>query len=345
MQLRVRLSVFRMFLLCLAAILTLFCMPFSQVSAATVREVPVTITLDPLWLQYNLDEEVTIEAVTKKEGDTYEVEAFIDSYDGEQEIDFKTELVNGKYVSKAVFSSSEIGTYKLSYKITMYGKNKMWVGTASKDIRVDNMPPAAPSIDGRVVISPSKNLEVGEKIRITAYVPNKGEIIHEDVFIWGDRPFKDEEIQNVKIRKSGRQYIMTGEFTPKKGGEYLFFFSLTMRDKDGLPIEGIAELEFEVKDNGNIMTSISPNTASMKVGEDIYLLFTYYLDEDAEHSVEFNLPVEDIFTVYNSKAQAYQKLVKFTPDKKKTYTFEATVEQKGDGGKREGSVKTRISVR
>lgn len=120
---------------------------------------------------------------------------------------------------------------------------------------------------------------------------------------------------------------------------------LIMRDKDGKHTDGSSFVEFEVKESPVIPTSLSPKTATMKLGEEIYLVATYQVIEGVEHTISWNLPAEEELTTYNKEKQAYQTLIKFKPDKKKTYTFEVKVNQVVNGYQKSGKATTKIVVR
>lgn len=321
------------------------CIPiYSQ--AAEPRQVSVKLQLTPDLIQYdpNSEQEILIEATTEKKGDSYEVRASLESsYNGQEEISFETELVNGYYVSKAKFTPYEITNYTINYEIMMYDKNRTWIGQAKRTIRSDNMPPAIPSVEGKLTISPKNQLEVGKTIKFTSTIPNFGEIYKEDYYF--PHPFQEKGLEDFKTKKSGRNYISTGSFTPKKPGKYRVVIFLIMRDKNGKHTEGSSYIEFEVKDSPVIHTSLSPNTASMKLGEEIYLVATYQAIEGIEHKISWNLPAEEELTTFNQEKQAYQTLIKFKPDKKKTYTFEVKVNQVVDGQQKTGKATTNIMVR
>lgn len=106
-------------------------------------------------------------------GDSYEVK----TGDKLGDLHVETTLEEGKYISRMSFLAEYNGEKTFDYSISMYGDGQEWVGHASVSIRVkDNMPQAIPHVNSKFVISPSKNVVVGQKIKFTVTTPYKGDI-------------------------------------------------------------------------------------------------------------------------------------------------------------------------
>ncbi|MED1793442.1 hypothetical protein [Brevibacillus nitrificans] len=311
------------------------------------REVPVKLTVVPG--DYELGDEITLEAVTEKMGDSYVVE----TTEKLGELQVETTLEEGKYVSKMSLMADYIGERTFDYSISMYGDGQEWVGHASVTIRVkDNMPTSMPVANAKFVISPSKNLVVGQKIKFTVTTPYKGGISKEGEFHFFRSSSADstQKVQQMRTIRRGSVYITTGYFTPKKPGTYLPVYSMIMEDEKTKELwEGFGEYSFEVKENPKITVTLSPNTAYMKAGEDIYLSATYMVQKSPAFSdqlITWNQPgLDKIFGTYDEELGGYRYLYRFHPEKKGTYNLEVTFQMESDGVKREGKAKTKIYVR
>lgn len=126
--------------------------------------------------------------------------------------------MNGYYVSKAKFTPYEITNYTINYEIMMYDKNRTWIGQAKRTIRSDNTPPALPSVEGKLTLSPKSKLEVGKTIKFTSTIPNVGEIYIEDFYFF--HPFYEEVLEDFKTKKvdeiisvQGRSHLKNPERT------------------------------------------------------------------------------------------------------------------------------------
>ncbi|QRG68808.1 hypothetical protein [Brevibacillus choshinensis] len=315
--------------------------------AAEKIEVPVKLTVLSEEGEPKLDDEITIEAVTEKKGDYYE--AFFTNVKESAE----TKIVDGHYVSRVTFQAEYIGEKTFDYSISMHGEGQAWVGHASVTIRVkDNMPGVIPSVDSGFVISPSKNLIVGQKIKFTVTTPYKGEITKEGNFHFYSMNSVDDtqKVEQVRTVRRGNFYVTTGYFTPKIPGTYMPFFFNKMQDEKTKEVwEGIGFYKFEVKENPTIAVSLSPNTAYMKAGEEIYLTVTYPLNKDSgssEHYMSWNNPsVVQFIGTYDDDLRGYKYIYRFKPAKKGTYTLEVSVKQDSSGQIRVGKAKTKIYVR
>lgn len=333
---------FRTFLLLFSLVAVMFAYIPSVALADDYIEVPVKFTVKPDAQPIRLGEEITIEAVTKKEGNTFEVHATWSGGTSHNELITETTLEGDHYVSRGTVHADVIGILTINYKITMRGEGKEWVGKASATIDVkDNMPPAIPSVEGKISMYPSDKIEIGKPVQFKAYVPNKGNF-SQARFRFG-YPNHHEIVENVKTVRSGSKYVTTGSFTPKKAGKYTVYYSIIMKDEEGNPIEGSAVIKFTVHDNGKIYASLSPNTATMNVGEEIYLLLTYTMDENM--TVQWNYPAESTVVDHDPETGLHKELLKFKPEKTGTYNFEVTITQDVNGSKKTGKAKTKIYVR
>lgn len=214
------------------------------------------------------------------------------------------------------------------------------------------MPHTIPSIDSEFVISPSKNLEVGQKIKFTVTTPIKGKVIREGKFIFFSFSSVDDtqKVEQVRTIQKGNQYVTTGYFTPIKAGTYKAYFTNIMQDEQTKELwEGSGVYTFEIKENPKIIVSLSPNTAYMKAGEEIYLTVTYPMKKDSESSEHYmswnNQNVDQFIGTYDEALGGYKYVYHFKPEKKGTYNLEVTVRQETNGQDREGKAKTKIFVR
>jgi|GEM_PF-6052677 len=166
--------------------------PYYTVAAET-EEVPVEIKLNPPKDRFSKYTKIQIQAVTKAEG-KLDTASFELEYESEEEEDLvvkamqpDTKKIGKNYVSTATFTPEEdlglqIGNITIRYKIIMKDDDKTWTGTAEKRIFVDNMPPSIPTVDSTFSISPSKSIQVGEKIKFTVETPIMGKIVEPAVF-------------------------------------------------------------------------------------------------------------------------------------------------------------------
>jgi hypothetical protein len=251
------------------------------------------------------------------------------------------------------FQSEYIGEKTFDYYIYMYGEGQGWVGHASVSIRVkDNMPGVIPAVDADFAISPSKNLIVGQKIKFTVTTPYKGKITEEGNFRFFSMSSVDDtqKVEQVRTIRRGNYYVTTGYFTPKKSGKYTAYFFNAMQDEKTKEVwEGVGVNKFEVKENPTIAVSLSPNTAYMKAGEEIYLTVTFPLKKDSdssEHFISWNNPnLVQFIGTYDDDLGGYKYVYRFKPEKKETYNLEVNVKQELNGQIREGKAKTKIYVR
>ncbi|GED57898.1 hypothetical protein ABER61_19775 [Brevibacillus formosus] len=304
------------------------------------ESIPVELKISPDKDRYSPGTKIQIEAVTKKEGKSFEAKIVVKAkMDKEHTITIEPETkIKGKsYVSKATFTPEDIignnaGSLGIEFEIILSDTNKMWVGKTNKRIFVDNMPETVPSVDSEFFILPEQKLKVGEKIKFTVHTPYKG-IIREDAkflffsFNSVDTTQKVEKVRTIHDRKKG-MYVTTGYFTPRKEGTYTPFFFLEMYDKEkDEDISGSGVIKFDVIANPKIETSLSPQTITIKLGDEIYLLLTYQATgmDSAKFSREYNYDVTEINEEYDEENKTYKVLLKFKPEQKKTHKFEATV--------------------
>ncbi|WP_055747241.1 hypothetical protein [Brevibacillus choshinensis] len=100
---------------------------------------------------------------------------------------------------------------------------------------------------------------------------------------------KTQKVEQVRTIRRGNYYVTTGYFTPKIHGKYTaYFFNAMQDDKTKEEWEGLGFYKFEVKENPNIAVSLSPNTAYMKAGEEIYLSVTYLSPELPTQHIAWN---------------------------------------------------------
>ncbi|WJQ79114.1 hypothetical protein [Brevibacillus brevis] len=196
------------------------------------------------------------------------------------------------------------------------------------------MPGTVPVVDSEFFIYPEQTLKVGEKIKFTVHTPYKGMIREEAKFLFFsfnsvDSTQKVEKVRTTLDRKKGMYvYVTTGYFTPRKEGTYTPFFFLEMYDKEkDEEISGSGVVKFDVIANPKIEASLSPETATIKFGDEIYLLLTYQATgmDSAKFSREYNYAVAEITEEYDEENKTYKVLLKFKPEQKKTHKFEATV--------------------
>jgi len=89
-------------------------------TSCTVQSVNPTITASLI------NNAIQLTATTPSEGTNY----CIDSWGGATELG--TSLNNGNYISTAEFTPTNSGTFMVTYRITMFGKDGVvWMGTAS----------------------------------------------------------------------------------------------------------------------------------------------------------------------------------------------------------------------
>ncbi|HZG16199.1 MAG TPA: hypothetical protein VE710_14440 [Candidatus Bathyarchaeia archaeon] len=310
--------------------------------AAETEEVPVEIKLTPPKDRFGENTKIQIQAVTKAEG-KLDTASFELEYESEEEEDVvvkaiqpDTKKIGKNYVSTAAFTPEDdlglqIGSITIRYNIIMKDDSKTWTGTTEKRIFVDNSPPVIPSVESTFSISPSKSLQVGEKIKFSVETPNKGKIVEPaffDFFSAGsDDTQKVEKVKTIYNRLENA-YITTGYFTPQKEGEYFAYFGLLMKDQKTEEItEGTAYVKFTVEPDQNLYPSLSPQTATIKLGDEIYLLLTYKSSDASpeQFTREYNYDVTEINQSYDEKNGLHKVLIMFKPDKKKAYRFQAIV--------------------
>jgi len=123
-------------------------------------------------------------------------------------------------------------------------------------------------------------------------------------------------------------YITTGYFTPRKEGNYQAYFSVIMENqKTDELTEGIADVSFTVEPDQHLYPSLSPQTATLKLGDEIYLLLSYKAPgaNPEQFAREYNYDVTEISQCFDEKNGLHKVLILFKPDKKKAYRFQATV--------------------
>lgn len=305
------------------------------------KAVPVTMKLSPNLMRYAPNQTIKIEAWTKMEGTSYEVvelsifDTDLDKPEDKITVPFETKVVDGHYVTTASFRPEEdagvqIGNVGISYKIVMRSETETWVGKAVRGIQVDNMPGPMPTVESKVSYSPSQDLRAGTKIKFTVMTPYKGPIAHKAeffVFPSSKKPVPVVEKVRTRLDRKKNMYITTGYITPQKAGEYIVDFSLRMKDENSDDVwAGAGEAIFMVLPDG-IEASISPQTATMKLGEELYLLLSYTIEEKDIGGIVrvYSHGVKEEKEEYDRKNQIYKVLLKFNPAFSQTYQFEAVV--------------------
>ncbi|WP_134687284.1 hypothetical protein [Brevibacillus migulae] len=337
---------------------TLFTMLVPSLAFAEEVSVPVELKVTPVKKQYYPSEEIQIEAVTKKQGKTFEASLAIvfEGEDGEEKhpITLETAKKGMNYVSKAVFIPEDfdisIHHVSIQYNIVMKDNDKVWAGNAEKRIRVDNLPPVTPTVESEFSIYPEKSLKVDQKMKFTVHTPYMGTVekAAEFKFLSLNSVDVTQKVQKIKTTydRKKNMYMTTGYFTPKIEGEYTPYFVMLMRDKEtGEIIEATGYITFSVAADPQIQASISPQKATVRLGDTIYLLLTYKgtgIKSD-QFTRSYNQEVTEISNEYNEKEGTHSVLIKFKPDKKKTYPFEAKVKNPETGA--EAIAKTSITVR
>lgn len=257
------------------------------------ESIPVELNISPDKDRYAPGTKIQVEAVTKKEGKSFEAKIVVKAkMDKEQTITIEpdTKIKGKNYVSKATFTPEDIigdrvGSLGIEFEIIMSDTDKIWVGRANKRIFVDNMPVTVPSVDSEFFISPEQKLKVGEKIKFTVHTPYKGMIREDAKFLFFsfnsvDTTQKVEKVRTTHDRKKGI-YVTTGYFTPRKEGTYTPFFFLEMYDKEK--------------------------------------------DEEISGSGVIKFDVTEINEEYDDENKTHKVLLKFKPEQKKTHKFGATV--------------------
>jgi hypothetical protein len=197
----------------------------------------------------------------------------------------------------------------------------------------------------KLSIEPSKKTyNTGEPLTLKAETSYKSFIYNVKIFVNDQEGLvtHSSEIQGSKI-------ITTGTFIPQTAGKHKIRYEIQMLDlMSGTQWYGKAEKEIKAE-FGKIDVSLSPQTATMKLGDDIYLLVKYpttQINADKPHTVRTSVNAEEIALDAPTQNGYYQKLYRFTPEKSGTVKFTVTVSQDlGNGQKREGSATVSISVR
>lgn len=331
--------------LCLLFILTMLFPLVPAKAKAEPTEVPVKLTVNAERTPIRLGDQVIIEATTEKKGDTFQVW-------GNQDISYETVEKDGYYVSRGVLDVNFIGFERVEYQIIMYGDGVKWTGNASILIQAENnMPPVIVHVPSKITLSPTKNFEVGKRIKFTVTTPAEGGFFDQSEFRLFLNGSKDpsQKMENVRTIKKNKEYITTGYFTPTKAGDFKVQFFLQMYENEKSPLLGTGEIEFSVKESPIINVSLSPGTAYMKAGEDIYLSVVYFIDKSPDFSdraFNWNQPnIEPIYSIYDETIGGYRYVYRFQPEKKGNYNLEVTIKMNTNGQKREGKAKAKLYVR
>ncbi|HZG14054.1 MAG TPA: hypothetical protein VE710_03430 [Candidatus Bathyarchaeia archaeon] len=168
-------------------------------------------------------------------------------------------------------------------------------------------------------------------IKFTVETPNMGKIVEPAVIDFlsfgSDDTQKVEKVKTI-YNRAKNAYITTGYFTPRKEGNYLANFSVIMENqKTDELTEGFADASFTVEPDQHLYPSLSPQTATLKLGDEIYLLLSYKAPgaKPEQFAREYNYDVTEISQSYDDKNGLHKVLILFKPEKKKAYQFQATV--------------------
>lgn len=213
-----------------------------------------------------------------------------------------------------------------------------------QEMKADAQENGIPTVDASLSVSPNSNWQVGKTIKITVTTPLKG-TIEKEARLKFLAPIPFEEIEKVKTTKKKTTYVSTASFTPKTPDDYALMFTMTMKDDKGNLVQAVGGIKLSVKENKKITVSVSPNTASMKKGEDLYLVVTYPMKKDAKHSVKWNESLQEISSTYDTKTGSYKRVYLFQPEKAKRYSFTVTVLNEEKNVRSEGVGKTSITVK
>ncbi len=189
-----------------------------------------------------------------------------------------------------------------------------------------------------------KTYNTGEPISLKAESSYKGFIYNVKFFV-NDQEGLVTHSSEVKDNK----LITTGTFVPQTSGKHKIRYEIQVMDlMSGSQWFGKAEKEIKAE-SGKIDVSMSPQTSTMKLGDDIYLLVKYpttQINPDKPHTVTTSVSATEIALDAPTKNGYYQKLYRYTPEKSGSVKFTVKVYQDvGNGQKREGSATATISVR
>jgi len=197
----------------------------------------------------------------------------------------------------------------------------------------------------KLSIEPSKKTyNTGEPISVRAETGYKS-FIYQAKFFVNDQ----EGLITHSTEVLGSKIITTGTFIPQTAGKHKIRYEIQMLDLlSGKQYIGKAEKEIKAE-FGKIDVSLSPQTATVKLGDDLYLLVKYpstQIDGNKPHTVRTSGNATEIALEKAVHNGSYQKLYRLTPEKSGSLKFTVTVTQDlGNGQKREGSATATISVR
>lgn len=177
----------------------------------------------------------------------------------------------------------------------------------------------------KLTFSPAKKTyDLGEKIRIEASSSKKSDQFTAKLFI--NDVDESGSLTHETVKKN---LVSSSSFTPAKAGTYKIRYEISTVDDKGKTWAGKIEKQIKVE-GAPISVSLSPVTASMKLGDDLYILVKYPVTQiNTEEDVDIELSqeddVEEIPLGFTEKDGYYQKLYKFTPKKSGSHKFTVSV--------------------
>ncbi|GAA4719105.1 hypothetical protein [Brevibacillus fulvus] len=197
-------------------------------------------------------------------------------------------------------------------------------------------PAFAASSTGKLTVklstdSNKKVFNLGDTIELEAASTKKS-----DQFTAGFTVNGDADVIEATHEISGKKVISTGSFTPDKVGTYKIHYEISAVDAKGKTWLGKVDKEIKVE-GAKISLSASPLTATMKQGDQLYLLVKYpvtQIDTDQKTELSSNYPelLDELPLADEERDGFYQKLFVFTPKKSGSYKLTFTVNNETSQG-------------
>lgn len=170
---------------------------------------------------------------------------------------------------------------------------------------IHGAPESKAVVGGSLAFSPRGQVEVGQKVTITATIAKRGEIKEEARFSI-EGPDEELEMDEVKIKEKSKKYEVTGTFIPEEPGKYTIKLSLFMEDEDGQEIEALVDgsirinskwIYYYVPENGNhsrgtIYKDRLEKQEALKVSKANHLTGEIHQDEDGIYYLRVTDPRE-----------------------------------------------------
>ncbi|MGC5328322.1 hypothetical protein [Brevibacillus sp. SYSU BS000544] len=203
---------------------------------------------------------------------------------------------------------------------------------------------AAPApLDSEITIVNQHKLAVGKSVKVIAKTENVGTVSDIKFEVYANK--KRKSLTKVKTSTEDTFHFTEGYFTPTETGNYDISFYMDQIDTKGKTIYASGVISVRIIDKSQIDITVSPSTATLQRGDEVFFVIKYNADPSIEYTFESNYSfnLEEVSAEYDKSTGYYKKIVKFIPAFRHN-ALDFSVKQVIKGKKREGKTYSTITV-